>query len=55
LTHSNQHTPDAHTIADLNINGIGLLFGHGDLVVLPAGTCPIYRSTQTSNLRSCVR
>jgi hypothetical protein len=29
LTHANQHAPDAHTTADLNVDRIGLLLGHG--------------------------
>src|SRR3569833_1303333 len=40
LTHSNQLTPDAHAIADLNVNGIGLLLGHGDLFVFAGRNLP---------------
>src|SRR6185437_13039073 len=29
LTHSNQHAPDANAIADLHVDGIGLLLWHG--------------------------
>ena len=28
LTHADQHAPDAHTIADLGVDGIGLFLGH---------------------------
>ena len=49
LTHSNQHAPDAHAIADLNVDGIGLLLWHGARCFGRRGTCPIYRSAQTFN------
>src|SRR5580700_3712490 len=37
LTHSDQHTPDTHTVSDLSIDRIGLFLGHNSHIQIIAG------------------
>jgi hypothetical protein len=46
LTHADQHAPDAHPVSDLQVDGVGLFFGHAilDVIRLTGGNLPYLSS-----------